>query len=251
MDCSLTQISQISQIFIQVLVCSASCTIDLRNQRNLRGKEKLSGNYSHADLADFADNFCKEPKMKYDKLTIVGLPKRFKVYNVVDYLYPDDGQPESPDDVIYDFLPKECDEGEDAIVVYEYNESVTGVEIVYEEAAHALTFSLSHWASDADVRIYTKIVNAVLKKHPRARLYAHYDLLKGLTEDDEKKMIANRLSYVKRLLKTKEGFTMEGLFRDFTLKVAHLRPAPTVDIQALELRNMFVEMQWQAEEMTQ
>lgn len=64
-------------------------------------------------------------------------------------------------------------------------------------------------------------------------------------------MIANRLSYVKRLLKTKESFTMEGLFRDFTLKVALLRPAPTVDIQALELRNMFVGMQWQTEEMTQ
>ena len=47
--------------------------------------------------------------MKYDKLTIVGLPKKFKVYNVVDYLYPDDGQPESPDDVIYDFLPEECE----------------------------------------------------------------------------------------------------------------------------------------------
>ena len=197
------------------------------------------------------DNFCKEAKMKYDRLTIVGLPKKFKVYDVVDYLFPDDHQPESPDDVIYDFLSEECGEGKDAIVAYEYNESATGVEVVYEEASHSLTFSLSPWVSDADVRMYTKMVNAVLKKHPRARLYTHYELLKGLTEDDEKKMIANRLSYVKRLLKTKEGFTMEGLFRDFTLKVAHLRPAPTVDIQALELRNMFVGMQWQAEEMTQ
>ena len=189
--------------------------------------------------------------MKYDKLTIVGLPKKFNVFNVVDYLYPDYGQPESPDDVIYDFLSEECGEGKDAIVGYEYNESATGVEVVYEEASHSLTFSLSPWVSDADVRMYTKMVNAVLKKHPRARLYTHYELLKGLTEDDEKKMIANRLSYVKRLLKTKESFTMEGLFRDFTLKVALLRPAPTVDIQALELRNMFVGMQWQTEEMTQ
>lgn len=189
--------------------------------------------------------------MKYDKLTIVGLPKKFKIYDVVDYLFPDDHQPESPDDVIYDFLSEKCGEGKDAIVAYEYNESATGVEVVYEEVSHSLTFSLSPWVSDADVRMYTKMVNAVLKKHPRARLYTHYELLKGLTEDDEKKMIANRLSYVKRLLKTKEGFTMEGLFRDFTLKVAHLRPAPTVDIQALELRNMFVGMQWQTEEMTQ
>lgn len=182
--------------------------------------------------------------MKYDKLTIVGLPKKFNVYNVVDYLYPDDGQPENPDDMVYDFLPTECGDSEDAIVAYEYNESATGVEVVYEEASHSLTFSLSPWVSDADVRMYTKMVNAVLKKHPRARLYAHYELLKGLTEDDEKKMIANRLSYVKRLLKTKEGFTMEGLFLDFTLKVAHLRPASTVDIQALELRKLFTDMQW-------
>ncbi len=151
--------------------------------------------------------------MKYDKLTIVGLPKKFKVYNVVDCLYFDDHQPESPDDVIYDFLPEECDEGEDAIVAYKYNESATGVEAVDEEAAHALTFMLSHWASDADVRMYTKMVNAVLKKHPRVRLYAHYEHLKGLTEDDERKMIANRLSYVRKLLKTKEGFTMVTIAR--------------------------------------
>lgn len=43
------------RFFIQVLVCSASCTIDLRNLRNQRGKEKLSGNYSHADFTDLAD----------------------------------------------------------------------------------------------------------------------------------------------------------------------------------------------------
>lgn len=119
--------------------------------------------------------------MKYDKLTIVGLPKKFKIYDVVDYLFPDDHQPESPDDVIYDFLSEECGEGKDAIVGYEYNESATGVEVVYEEASHSLTFSLSPWVSDADVRMYTKMVNAVLKKHPRARRYTHYELLKGLT----------------------------------------------------------------------
>ena len=27
--------------------------------------------------------------MKYDKLTIEGLPKKFKVYYALDYLYPD------------------------------------------------------------------------------------------------------------------------------------------------------------------
>ena len=41
---------------------------------------------------------------------------------------------------------------------------------------------------------------------------------------------------------------MEGLFHGFTLKVAHLRPALTLDIQARELRQMFADMQWEKEE---
>jgi len=40
---------------------------------------------------------------------------------------------------------------------------------------------------------------------------------------------------------------MEGLFHGCTLKVAHLRPAPTLDIQANELRQMFADMQWEKE----
>ena len=78
--------------------------------------------------------------MKYDKLTIIG--------------WPTDG-----------------DEGEDAMVAYEY----------------ALSFELSPWASDADVKLYVNLVNMVLKKHPRTKLYAQYDILKGLTEEDERK----------------------------------------------------------------
>ena len=182
--------------------------------------------------------------MKYDKLTIMGLPKKFKVYYALDYLYPDDQLPDNPDDILYDEWPADGDEGEDAMMVYEYNKSATGVYVAYNETVHALSFELSPWASDADVSLYVKLVNAVLKKHPRAKLYAQYDILKGLTEEDEKKMIADRQSYVKRLLKTKEGFTMEGLFHGCTLKVAHLRPAPTLNMQAKELRQMLVDMQW-------
>ena len=186
--------------------------------------------------------------MKYDKLTIIGLPKKFKVYYALDYLYSGCQLPDNPDDILYDEWPVECDEGEDAMMVYEYNKSATGVYLAYNETVHALSFELSPWASDADVSLYVKLVNAVLKKHPRSKLYAQYDILKGLTEEDEKKMTADRQSYVKRLLKTKEGFTMEGLFHGCTLKVAHLRPAPTLDIQARELRQMFADMQWEKEE---
>ena len=185
--------------------------------------------------------------MKYDKLTIIGLPKKFKVYYALDYLYSGCQLPDNPDDILYDEWPVECDEGEDAMMVYEYNKSATGVYVAYNETVHALSFELSPWASDADVKLYVKLANAVLKKHPRTKLYAQYDILKGLTEEDEKKMIADRQSYVKRLLKTKEGFTMEGLFHGFTLKVAHLRPAPTLDIQARDLRQLFADMQWEKE----
>lgn len=183
--------------------------------------------------------------MKYDKLTIIGLPTKFKVYYALDYLYLDDQLPDNPDDILYDEWPVECDEGEDAMMVYEYYKSATGVYLAYNETMHALSFELSPWASDADVSLYVKLVNAVLKKHPRAKLYAQYDILKGLTDEEEKKMIADRQSYVKRLLKTKEGFTMEGLFHGCTLKVAHLRPALTLDIQARDLRQLFADIQWE------
>ena len=183
--------------------------------------------------------------MKYDKLTIEGVPKKFKVYYALDYLYPDGQLPDNPDDILYDEWPTDGEEGEDAMMVYEYYKSATGVYIAYNETVHTLSFELSPWASDADVSLYVKLVNTVLKKHPCAKLYAQHDILKGLTEEDGKKMIADRQSYVKRLLKTKEGFTMEGLFHGCTLKVAHLRPAPTPDIQARELRQMFADIQWE------
>ena len=165
--------------------------------------------------------------MRYDKLTIIGLPKKFKVYYALDYLdalYPGGQLPDNPDDILYDEWPADGEEGEDAMMVYEYYKSATGVYVAYNETVHALSFELSPWASDADVSLYVN---------------------KGLTEEDEKKMIADRQSYVKRLLKTKEGFTMEGLFHGCTLKVAHLRPAPTLDIQAKDLRQMFADMQWE------
>lgn len=183
--------------------------------------------------------------MRYDKLTIIGVPKKFKVYYALDYLYQDGQLPDNPDDILYDEWPTDGEEGEDAMMAYEYNKSATGVYLAYNETVHALSFELSTWASDADVSLYVKLVNAVLKKHPRAKLYAQCDILKGLTEEDERKMIADHQSYVKHLLKTKEGFTMEGLFHGFTLKVAHLRPASTLDIQAKELRQLFADMQWE------
>ena len=111
-----------------------------------------------------------------------------------------------------------------------------------------LTIELSPWASEADVMLYAAFVSAVLAKHKRARLYDKYAPLKGLTDDDVLRMMKDRKAYLKRLLNTKEGFTMEGLNADFTLKVAHLRPAISPDVQVLELLRQFVAMQWENEE---
>ena len=78
-----------------------------------------------------------------------------------------------------------------------------------------LALELSPWASEADVLLYAAFVNAVLAKHKRARLYDKYAPLKSLTDDDVRQMMKDRKAYLKRMLKTKEGFTMEGINVDY------------------------------------
>ena len=133
-------------------------------------------------------------------------------------------------------------------LLFKYNESATGIYLVHTQHLQALALELSPLASEADVLLYAAFVNAVLAKHKRARLYDKYAPLKGLTDDDVLRMIKDRKAYLKRLLATKDGFTMEGLNADFTLQVAHLRPAISPDMQVLELQQQFVAMQWEIEE---
>ena len=184
--------------------------------------------------------------MKYSHLIIAGLPKSFDVGFTTDYIQPlpDDARPE---DILYDIYPAECDEekGEDAVVLFKYNESATGIYLVHTLHLQTLDLHLSPWASEADVLLYASYVNAVLAKHKRARLYDRYAPLKGLTDDDVHQMIKERKAYLKRLLTTKDGFTMEGLNASFTLQVAHLRPAISPQMQVLELQRQFVGMQWE------
>ena len=159
--------------------------------------------------------------MKYSKLTIAGVPKSFVIWDVVDYVQ-DLLENASPDDVQYDFYSAECDEekGEDACVLFKYDESATGIPHL-----QTLSIELSPWAVETDVQLYALFVNAFLAKHKRSRLYDKYALLKNLTDDDVQKMIEERKRYLKRLLTTKDGFTMEGINADFTLKVTLLKPA--------------------------
>ena len=187
--------------------------------------------------------------MKYSKLIIAGLPKSFDVTYAGDYIQStgDDTQPE---EILYDFYFAEADEenGEEGLMLFKYNESATGIYLVHTPHLQSLSMELSPWASEADVLLYAAFINAVLSKHKRARLYDKYAPLKGLTDEDVQRMIKDRKAYLKRLLITKEGFTMEGLNADFTLQVAHLRPATSPDMQVQELQRQFVSMQWERED---
>ena len=184
--------------------------------------------------------------MKYNELTIVGLPKSFKIYKAVDYLYPN-GEPDNSDEVLYDEYLEEGDEGEDASIVFKYNESATGVYVVYNSTVSTLNLWLSPWAVEADVLLYVALINEILKKHPRVKLYDKYDIIKNLTDIELNRMLADRKNYLKRLLQTKDSFTMEGINNDFTLKVAHLKPAASIDMQVTELQQVFTKMQWEEE----
>ena len=185
--------------------------------------------------------------MKYDKLSIFGLPKTFNLWDACDSFQPA-GIVTSPDDILFDMYPAECNEGEDASILFQYDESATGVDLVYTPHLQTLSLWLSPWAVEADVQLYVKYVNFILSKYKRAKLFDKYAPLKGLTEEDEKQMIKARSKHLEHLLATREGFTMEGLNAGYTLKVAHLKPADSLEQQAKELQNVFVEMQWTFDE---
>ena len=185
--------------------------------------------------------------MKYENLSIFGLPKTFNLWDACDSFQPA-GKSSSPDEILFDMYPAECNDGEDASVLFEYDKSSTGVVLVHTPHLQTLSLWLSPWAVEADVRLYVKYINFILSKYKRAKLYDKYAPLKGLTENDEKQMIKARSKYLERQLATKEGFTMEGLNAGYTLKVAHLKPADSLEQQAKELQKVFVEMQWTFDE---
>lgn len=187
--------------------------------------------------------------MKYSKLIISGLSKTFDVTYAGDYLQPT-GDDIPPEDILYDFYFGEADEdkGEEAVFLFQYNESATGIYLVHTPHLQTLSLELSPWASDADVQLYAAFVNALLTKHKRARLYEKYAPLKGLTDDDVQRMIKDRKAYLKRQLTTKESFTMEGLNADYEVTVAHLWPDMPPEVWVQELMRQFLAMQWESEQ---
>lgn len=187
--------------------------------------------------------------MKYDKLIICSLPKSFDIWDSVEYIDPV-SEEHRAEDIKYDAYPLEVedDKGEDGIVVFKYNESASGVYAVHNTVTQTLALELSPWAVEADVLLYASYVNAVLAKHKRARLFDHFAPLPAITEDVISAMVSDRKKYLKRLLAKDECFVMHGLNSSFSLYPAHLRPAPSADMQVLELQNRFVKMQWESEE---
>lgn len=183
--------------------------------------------------------------MKYSKLMISGLPKTFDVTYAGDYLQPS-GDDIEPEDILYDFYFEEADDDkEEAVYLFKYNESATGVYLVHTPHLQTLSLELSPWASDTDVQLYASFIKAVLAKHKRARLYDKYAPLKGLADDDVQRMIKDCKAYLKRQLTTKEGFTMEGLNADYEVKVADLWPDMPPEVWVQELMRQFVKMQWE------
>lgn len=186
--------------------------------------------------------------MKYSHLIISGIPKSFDLWESVDSLQPYyEGM--NVDDIQYDAYPLECDKGkgEEACVLFKYNESATGVDVVHSPFLQTLSLELSPWAVEADVILYASYINVILKKHKRAGLYDKFAPLKDLTDEHVQKMIAERKAYLKRLLTREKGFTMDGINVGLTLLVEHLRPAISLEMQALELQQSFVKMQWEKE----
>ena len=186
--------------------------------------------------------------MKYSHLIISGVPKSFDLWESVDSLQPVyEGM--KVEDIQYDAYPAECDDekGEEAFVLFKYNDSATGVFVVHTPFLQTLSLELSPWAVEADVLLYASYINCILKKHKRTRLYDKDAPLMELSEEHVQTMIVERKTYLKRLLSKEKGFTMYGLNAGFTLLVEHLRPAISLDMQALELQQSFVRMQWEKE----
>lgn len=185
--------------------------------------------------------------MKYSNLTISGVPKTFSLCYVADYLQPF-SEDMDVDDILYDSYLMECDrqKGEDACILFKYNDSATGVEIVHNSHLQTLSFWLSPWAVETDVQLYADFVNAVLAKHKRARLYDKYAPLKSLTDENVQQMIKERKLYVKRLFTTKDVITMVGINDDYTIMGALLLPPIDPDIVLPNEQRAFVKKQWKS-----
>ncbi|MBQ0081231.1 MAG: hypothetical protein KBS95_06780 [Alistipes sp.] len=187
--------------------------------------------------------------IKYEKVIIEGLPKKFNIKKILDFLYKG-GIPENPYCEHYGLKIVTEDESKNkTCIVFRKNLSSTGVVIQHNAEQSSLTFLVSEFASDADVVLFASLMNAVLKNHPRAKAFDEYSQpVKYIGAREIEQMNTNRIHLLERLLTTKDDFEMYGINHNFILKVEHLIPYSSLEMQAYELKKMFVEMQWKVDE---
>lgn len=135
-------------------------------------------------------------------------------------------------------------QGDDAVVAYKYFASATGVYVTYFRDECFLLFELSVWGSDADAELCATLINTMLRKHRRACLYKGQQQLPCLTDEDVRRMQAERRKYLKRLLVKREPFDMEGFQRDVSVLSIKPMSAPGLAENVSMLRQRLVDEQW-------
>ena len=183
--------------------------------------------------------------MKLQELEIIGLPKRFDIYEIFDELNPV-SETLDPDSIKYDSYPLEGGDGRDeqAEMFFKYDESATGVEVVYTRFTQNMRVWLSNLAVEADVKLFADVINTVLKLHPRAKLYDGLSRLPGISPDDVNLMVKERNQYLKRRLKGVKPFAMEGLNAGFSVQPEFLHGTDELDVLMKKLQENFVKAQW-------
>lgn len=186
--------------------------------------------------------------MKYSNLEIRPLPKRFEVWQVLDVMQNPD-EIESPEEVEYDFYTEEpYYRGADASWQFHIGTSATGIYAEWVRETQTLYIELPAWASKGDVELFASVINRLLAKHPRAKLYDGDSKLESITEGMRKTMLSERKRYLKKKLQTKEQFTMEGLLVHYDIDTAIERASGLSEDEMIErLQSEFAEMQWAEE----
>lgn len=191
--------------------------------------------------------------MKFERTIIEGMPKKFKVDTILDYLYNEE-MPTNPYCQKYGF--KTIDNNNpaspgEAIIAFRYDLSATGVILLHSSELNTLTFMVPEYASEADVLLFATLINSIRSKHPRTSAFDFSgEKIKYVTSKEIDEMNRDRRNIIHKNLLTKEGFRMDGINQSYILKVEHLIDYSSIDMRAYELMQTFISIQWNVEEET-
>lgn len=188
--------------------------------------------------------------MKYEKVIIESMPRSFRISGILSLLYHE--MPENPYCRKYGLRKIESDSldnSETFFFAYREGLSATGIALLHNSMLNTLTFMVPGYASEADVLLFATLVNAILRKHPRTKAFDDIGRpVKAVTGQDVDWMNRDRACLLQRNLQTMEGFTMQGLNHSYILKVEHLIPYSSVEMKAFELKQTFINIQWESPE---